>query len=195
MQKKPAGGGIPRGRKPGPSTGGASSWVWSPPLNFGGYLSGLRGTRRLSLRAAAEQLGVSFAYLHKLENEPLANPLDLGLLSRIAETYRQNMQEVVEAAGMRVRVTPLDPKISGVRDQFRRLLLDPGGPKLAAHDLTELDMAHLPDKHMRWMVQAIVNAVDYYDGLHDAPRLVRKTAGIVHIDVVPAGCGDDLDES
>jgi len=153
----------------------------------------LRGARGFSLRGAAEQLGVSFTYIHKLENEPLAGPPDLGLLSRIAQVYEQDLQEVVEAAGMRVRVTPLDPNVAGVRDQFRRLFLDPEGPQLKPFDFTEADMVHLPDRHMRWMIQAVINAVDSFHDKEDGPRQVRKTAGVAHVDVVPAGSDEDGD--
>jgi len=183
--------GLPRGRKPGPSRADASSTVWSPPSDFGGYLSGLRAAKGLSYRGAAELLGVSFAYVHKLENEPLAGPPDLGLLSRIAAVYEQDLQEVVEAAGMRVRVTPLDPRVAGVRDQFRQAFFSQDHPELGLNNLSEPDMVHLPDRHMNWMIGALLAGVEFGSKEKNAPRLIRKILGMADVYIEPAGDDED----
>ncbi len=69
---------------------------------FGPYLRTLREDRGLSLRDAAEQLGLSFAKLQKMETGGRFRIDSLSLFSDLADFYVRPYTEVLEAAGIRV---------------------------------------------------------------------------------------------
>lgn len=69
---------------------------------FGPYLRGLREDRGLSLRDAADQLGLTFAKLQKMETGGRFRIDSLNLLGDIADLYVRPRAEVLEAAGIRV---------------------------------------------------------------------------------------------
>ncbi len=89
--------------------------------NFGAYAKGLREARGLSLRAAAEQLGVTFSYVQRLETGGRAAKPTLPLLERIAVVYGAPMGDVEAMAG--VRREPLVDPDQLVHQQFRALVL------------------------------------------------------------------------
>jgi transcriptional regulator with XRE-family HTH domain len=92
---------------------------------FGGYLRKLREDRGLSLRDAADQLGMTFAKLQKMETGGRFRIDSLALFADIADVYVRSRDEVLEAAGIRV----LEP--GAVTDEldedsaFARLVLHP----------------------------------------------------------------------
>lgn len=92
---------------------------------FGPYLRKLREERGLSLRDAADQLGITFAKLQKMETGGRFRIDSLALLADIADVYVRPREEVLEAAGIRV----LQP--AAVTDEFdddsafARLVLHP----------------------------------------------------------------------
>lgn len=92
---------------------------------FGPYLRKLREDRGLSLRDAADQLGMTFAKLQKMETGGRFRIDGLGLFGDIADVYVRPRAEVLEAAGIRV----LEPQaVSGEMDDesaFARLVLNP----------------------------------------------------------------------
>jgi transcriptional regulator with XRE-family HTH domain len=92
---------------------------------FGAYLRKLRDERGLSLRDAADQLGMTFSKLQKMETGGRFRIESLALFGDIAELYRRPRAEVLAAAGIRV----LDPESAGdgLDDDsaFARLVLHP----------------------------------------------------------------------
>ncbi|MCB9694329.1 MAG: helix-turn-helix domain-containing protein [Alphaproteobacteria bacterium] len=92
---------------------------------FGPYLRSLREDRGLSLRDAAEQLGLTFAKLQKMETGGRFRIDSLNLLGDIADLYVRPRTEVLEAAGIRV----LEPHtVSAELDEdaaFASLVLHP----------------------------------------------------------------------
>ena len=92
---------------------------------FGPYLRSLREDRGLSLRDAADQLGMTFAKLQKMETGGRFRIDSLNLLGDIADFYARPRAEVLEAAGIRV----LEPQnVAAELDEdaaFAKLVLNP----------------------------------------------------------------------
>ncbi len=92
---------------------------------FGPYLRKLREERGLSLRDAADQLGMTFAKLQKMETGGRFRIDTLHLFGDIADLYVRPRAEVLESAGIRV----LEPhEITNELDEesaFARLALHP----------------------------------------------------------------------
>lgn len=93
--------------------------------SFGPYLRALREARGLSLRDAADQLGLSFTKLQKMEVGGRFRLPDLDFLLSIADFYGRPHAEVLNEAGIRV-VMPEDLQEEMDRDRaFAALVLDP----------------------------------------------------------------------
>ncbi len=92
---------------------------------FGPYLRKLREERGISLRDAADQLGMTFAKLQKMETGGRFRIDSLSLFSALADVYVRPRAEVLEAAGIRV----LEPHaLTNELDEeaaFARLVLNP----------------------------------------------------------------------
>jgi len=65
---------------------------------LGYLLQGVRKTRGWSLREAAERVGISPAYLQKLEQEQVQNPSP-HILNRLAEKLQISYSDLMELAG------------------------------------------------------------------------------------------------
>lgn len=92
---------------------------------FGPYLRKLREERGISLRDAADQLGMTFAKLQKMETGGRFRIDSLNLFSALADVYVRPRAEVLEAAGIRVLephalLNELDEEAA-----FARLVLNP----------------------------------------------------------------------
>ncbi len=74
---------------------------------FGPWLRGERAARGLTLRVAAERLGVSFAKLQKMETGGRFRIHSLALLDDIAALYELPVHAVREAAGVRSEAPPV----------------------------------------------------------------------------------------
>ena len=92
---------------------------------FGPYLRKLREDRGLSLRDAADQVGITFAKLQKMETGGRFRIDSLALFADLADVYLRPREEVLEAAGIRV----LEPEtVADALDDeaaFARLVLHP----------------------------------------------------------------------
>jgi transcriptional regulator with XRE-family HTH domain len=92
---------------------------------FGPYLRKLRDQRGLSLRDAADQVGLTFAKLQKMETGGRFRIDSLSLFGAIADLYGRPRNEVLEAAGIKV----LEPQEVGSDldddNAFARLVLNP----------------------------------------------------------------------
>lgn len=92
---------------------------------FGPYLRKLREDRGLSLRDAADQVGITFAKLQKMETGGRFRIDSLSLFGAIADLYGRPRHEVLEAAGIKV----LEPEelVDELDDDavFARLVLHP----------------------------------------------------------------------
>src|SRR5262245_38720842 len=65
-----------------------ASFVWSPSARFPAYLRRVREAAGVSMRQAAPALGVSYAWLARIETGGYARPPSLQRLHAMAELYR-----------------------------------------------------------------------------------------------------------
>ncbi len=84
---------------------GNGELLWRPRPEFTVYLRECREGVQLSLREAAQQLGVSFTRLQKMETGGRYKAPNLALLSKLATLYRVSSAELLRAAGFEVAVT------------------------------------------------------------------------------------------
>lgn len=92
---------------------------------FGPYLRKLREERGLSLRDAADQLGMTFAKLQKMETGGRFRIDSLALFGDIADVYVRPRAEVLEAAGIRVLEAHAVTDELDDDSAFARLVLHP----------------------------------------------------------------------
>lgn len=102
---------------------GVAAITWEKRASFGPYLRGLRDAARLSVRAASEQIGVSFSYIAKLETGERPSPPTLKVLQRIANVYGRDLRELMHEAGFRFE-TPdeIDAMDESLDARFLRLV-------------------------------------------------------------------------
>lgn len=79
--------------------GGNGELLWRPRPEFTAYLRECRERLNLSLREAAEQVGISFTRLQKMETGGRYKPPNLALLSKLAVLYRVTTAELLREAG------------------------------------------------------------------------------------------------
>jgi transcriptional regulator with XRE-family HTH domain len=98
--------------------------LWDRDADFGGYLKAVRNRKGWTTRRAAEEFGVSQAYITKLENADRKRPPGTEILKKVADVYGLDFREVMHEAGYRYDIPPsLELKVA-VDDAFRKLLGD-----------------------------------------------------------------------
>ncbi len=99
---------------------------WTARPSFGPYLRELREAAGLSLRAAADEVGVSFSYLSKMETGERPNPPSMKVLQRIADAYGRDLRELMHEAGFRFETpTEIDTLDENLDERFNRLVMHP----------------------------------------------------------------------
>jgi transcriptional regulator with XRE-family HTH domain len=105
---------------------GLAEVTWEARASFGPYLRGLREARRLSLRAASDETGISFSYLAKLETGERLSAPSLKVLQRIARFYGRDLREIMHEAGFRFELpSEIEAQIESLDAQFLRLVTHP----------------------------------------------------------------------
>jgi transcriptional regulator with XRE-family HTH domain len=128
---------------------GAASFVWSPNPGFAAYLRRVREAVPISMRQAAPALGVSYAWLARIESGGYASPPSLQRLHAMAELYNVDPREMLHEAGVRIALPhDLDAGAS-VDARFRAVVLHPDlRPPLLEADA----LAYIPDRVKRqWL--------------------------------------------
>jgi transcriptional regulator with XRE-family HTH domain len=118
---------VLRNAPPGPRDRvGVAAITWEARASFGPYLRALREATRLSLRAASEEIGVSFSYLAKMETGERPNPPTLKVLQRIAKVYGHDLRELMHEAGFRFETpSEVDTLDDDLDTRFARLVTHP----------------------------------------------------------------------
>lgn len=108
---------------PEPAVGAVCSWRFR--ADFAPWLREQRRIHRLTLKGAAERLGVTYTRLHKLETGGRVRAPTLELLGRVAEVYGYELAEVLARAGYRMEL-PWDLR-DGMRcdDAFAAIVMHP----------------------------------------------------------------------
>lgn len=117
---------ILKNAPPGAQPVGFAAVTWEARASFGPYLRGLRDAARLSLRAASEEMAVSFSYLAKLETGERPTPPTLKVLQRIAKVYGRDLREIMHEAGFRFETpSEIDAMEESLDARFLRLVTHP----------------------------------------------------------------------
>ena len=117
---------ILKNAQPGQRPVDFAAVTWESRASFGPYLRALRDAARLSLRAASQEMGVSFSYLAKLETGEKATPPSLKVLGRMANVYGRDLRELMHEAGFRFETTPqTDAMEESLDARFLRLVSHP----------------------------------------------------------------------
>lgn len=134
-----------RPRPAGAVSVGTATLRWEQTTGFGPYLRRIRQATGLSVRAAAAEIGLSSAYLSKLETGARPKPPSIRHLRRIGEVYGQDLREVMREAGFSLDVSPgVDAALYAVHERFRGLVTDPElRPARMDDRVLELIPAHL----------------------------------------------------
>jgi transcriptional regulator with XRE-family HTH domain len=68
-------------------------------MDFGSYIRQLRREKRLTQRELAEQLGVDFTYISKIENNKVENPPSEDLIRKMARILETGEEALLDLAG------------------------------------------------------------------------------------------------
>lgn len=99
--------------------------VWRRNPEFPNYIRRARERAGLSIRQAAPALGVSVAYLSRLENGGPARSPNIERLYRMADVYGVDRRTMLLNAGVHVEVPPELARYDKLDSQFAAAMLDP----------------------------------------------------------------------
>ncbi len=117
--------------------------VWRRNPQFPNYIRRAREKAGLSIRQAAPALGVSVAYLSRLENGGPARSPNIGRLYHMADVYGVDRRAMLQNAGVHVEVPPELARYDKLASQFAAAMLDPSvRPTL----LTEEALHYMSDR-------------------------------------------------
>lgn len=99
--------------------------VWRRNPEFPNYIRRARERAGLSIRQAAPALGVSVAYLSRLENGGPARSPDIERMYRMADVYGVDRRTMLVNAGVHVEVPAELARYDKLDSQFAAAMLDP----------------------------------------------------------------------
>lgn len=141
---------------------------------FGSFIKSLREARGLSLRVAAEHLGVPFTYIQRLETGGRAAKPELPLLERWATLYGVASSEMETRAG--VRREPLRDPERLVHEQFRVLTMH---PNWHPPGMTDDWLESFSVKQKRQIIQMLRQAGEQMKAGSASPNDVLAEAGLL----------------
>lgn len=102
-----------------------TAWIWRHRADFGPWLREQRVSHDLTLKVAADRLGVTLTRLHKLETGGRVRAPSLELIASIAALYGRELDEVIGRAGFKMEV-PVELRDAARCDEtFAGLVLHP----------------------------------------------------------------------
>ena len=108
-----------------PLTCDGDAWSWRHRADFGPWLREQRQTHELTLKAAADRLGVTLTRLHKLETGGRVRAPSLELIAGIAALYGRELDDVLTRAGFRMEVPAELRDAARCDETFAALVLHP----------------------------------------------------------------------
>ena len=108
-----------------PLTCDGDAWTWRHRADFGPWLREQRQTHELTLKAAADRLGVTLTRLHKLETGGRVRAPSLELIAGIAALYGRELDDVLTRAGFRMEVPAELRDAARCDETFAALVLHP----------------------------------------------------------------------
>lgn len=108
-----------------PCSRDGDTWTWRPRPDFGPWLREQRQARELTLKAAADHLGVTVTRLHKLETGGRVRAPSLELIAAIAALYAREVDDVIGRAGFRMQLPAELRDAARCDETFAALVLHP----------------------------------------------------------------------
>lgn len=105
--------------------GSADELMWRPAPGFGAFLRSERENRAMTLREAADELGIAYTRLQKMETGGRYRPPNLSLLKKMANLYQMPSSELLREAGFDFTVPSPDTLEADIDKDFEALLLHP----------------------------------------------------------------------
>ncbi len=110
---------------PSPQTRDRDAWIWRPRADFAPWLREQRRLHQLTLKVAAERLGVTLTRLHKLETGGRVRAPSLELIAGIAALYGREIDDVIGRAGFRMELPAELRDAARCDETFAALVLHP----------------------------------------------------------------------
>lgn len=153
---------------------GLATFLWNPNPHFAAFLRKSREDAGLSIRQAAPHLGVSAAYISRLETGGYASAPSVDRLFKMADLYAVDRAEMLTQAGVRVDV-PEDAKVEDTTEaEFAAMLMDAQiKPTLFTADLLHYVPSRLKRQWIEWALK--LTAQD--DPREYLLRLIHKAQG------------------
>jgi transcriptional regulator with XRE-family HTH domain len=109
--------------------------MWRPAPGFGTFLRQRREARGMTLREAADELGITYTRLQKMETGGRYRAPSLSLLTRIAILYLLESSELFKAAGLDFSIPTPETLEADIDRDFEAITLH---PDLAPVDFDEI---------------------------------------------------------
>lgn len=153
---------------------GLATFLWNPNPHFAAFLRKSREEAGLSIRQAAPHLGVSAAYISRLETGGYASAPSVDRLFKMADLYAVDRAEMLTQAGVRVDV-PDDAKVEDTTEaEFAALLMDAQiKPTLFTADL----LHYVPNRLKRQWIEWALKLTAQDDPREYLLRLIHKAQG------------------
>lgn len=150
------------------------AFIWRPRRDFPAFLRKIREDAKVSLRQAAPALGMSAAYLSRLETGGPARQPSLDRLNRMADLYNVDRHAMYEAAGVQVEV-PENELLDWTDDEFEALMLDPA---LAPGMMTHEALNYFSPRMKRQILELVQNLVSQLDPAEYLAFVLKKAREI-----------------
>lgn len=153
---------------------GLATFLWNPNPHFAAFLRKSREDAGLSIRQAAPHLGVSAAYVSRLETGGYASAPSVDRLFKMADLYAVDRAEMLTQAGVRVDV-PEDAKVDDATEaEFASMLMDAQiKPTLFTADL----LHYVPNRLKRQWIEWALKLTAQDDPREYLLRLIHKAQG------------------
>ncbi len=134
--------------------GELAALLWTPNPHFSAFLRAAREGAGLSIRQVAPHLGVSAAYISRLETGGYASAPSIERLVKMADLYSIPRQEMLTQAGIRVDVPP-DAMVKDTTEaEFAEMLMDQQlRPTHFAPELLHYVPARLKRQWIEWAIK------------------------------------------
>lgn len=167
--------------------GNGGELMWRPAPGFGAFLRRERESRRMTLREAADELGLTYTRLQKMETGGRYRPPSLSLLKKMANLYMMQSQDLFREAGFDFSMPTSGTLVAEVDRDFEAITLH---PDLSPIDFDEMWCRSFSQlQKQQWLEFAF--KVEAYQ-LEHGPivRKVLKEGAQVRTSAQPEAAGD-----
>lgn len=151
------------------------AFIWRPKKEFPAFLRKVREEAKIPLRQAAPALGMSAAYLSRLETGGPARQPSLERLNKMAALYNIDRHTMYEAAGVHVGLPENHDMLDWTDDEFEALMLDPA---LLPGMMTHEALNYFSPRMKRQILELVQNLVSQLDPAEYLAFVLKKAREI-----------------